>query len=76
VLLSGEMKAALIETITPFILEHQQRRAKVTDEIVEQFMKPRPLEFKGKEKIKQIEITNKKKKKKAPKTTPPAEENK
>ena len=69
------MKAALIETVTPFIMQHQEARAKVTDEVVLEFMKPRALEFKGKDKIKQIDITSKKKKKKERKPAPQKEIN-
>ncbi|KAF7681010.1 Tryptophan--tRNA ligase [Astathelohania contejeani] len=35
---SGEMKARCIEVIQHFILDYQQKRAKITDEIVDNFM--------------------------------------
>jgi len=31
--------------VQPMVMKHQERRALVTDEVVEQFMKVRPLEF-------------------------------
>ena len=42
-MLSGEIKAELIQCITPLVQRHQQARAKVTDEIVKTFMTPRKL---------------------------------
>jgi len=45
-MLSGDIKKELIDVITPFILDHQKARAKVTDEIVERFMSVRPMDFK------------------------------
>jgi len=42
-MLTGELKKLLIETITPIIQTHQERRAAVTDEVVDKFMTPRPL---------------------------------
>ncbi|TDG98914.1 hypothetical protein EPR50_G00205460 [Perca flavescens] len=44
-LLTGELKKILIETLQPMIAQHQERRKQVTDEIVKQFMTPRPLNF-------------------------------
>ena len=44
-MLTGEVKAKLIDVLTPMVLEHQAQRAKVTDETVAQFMAVRPLEF-------------------------------
>ena len=44
-LLTGELKKILIETLQPMIAQHQERRKQVTDEIVQQFMTPRPLNF-------------------------------
>ncbi|XP_077587986.1 tryptophan--tRNA ligase, cytoplasmic [Stigmatopora nigra] len=44
-LLTGELKKILIETLQPIIAEHQARRKEITDETVEQFMTPRPLNF-------------------------------
>lgn len=45
-LLTGELKKILIETLQPMIAQHQERRKQVTDEMVKQFMTPRPLNFK------------------------------
>lgn len=45
-LLTGELKKILIETITPIVATHQERRAKVTDEVLKQYMTPRKLNFK------------------------------
>lgn len=42
-LLTGELKKILIETLTPIILQHQERRAKITDEELKLFMTPRKL---------------------------------
>uniref|UniRef100_A0AAY4DQ85 Tryptophan--tRNA ligase, cytoplasmic n=1 Tax=Denticeps clupeoides TaxID=299321 RepID=A0AAY4DQ85_9TELE len=44
-LLTGELKKCLIETLQPMISAHQDRRKQVTDEIVQQFMTPRKLDF-------------------------------
>lgn len=44
-LLTGELKKILIETLTPIISEHQERRKNVTDEVLRQFMTPRKLNF-------------------------------
>jgi len=42
-LLSGELKAELINVLTPMVTEHQARRKEVTEEIVTKFMTPRKL---------------------------------
>lgn len=42
-LMTGEVKKILIETITKIVKNHQEARAKVTDEIVHQFMSVRPM---------------------------------
>uniref|UniRef100_A0A087X7J9 Tryptophan--tRNA ligase, cytoplasmic n=1 Tax=Poecilia formosa TaxID=48698 RepID=A0A087X7J9_POEFO len=44
-LLTGELKKILIETLQPMIAQHQERRKQVTDDLVKQFMTPRPLNF-------------------------------
>ncbi|CAH1999643.1 unnamed protein product [Acanthoscelides obtectus] len=44
-LLTGELKKILIDTITPIIVQHQERRAEVTDEVLKEYMMPRKLEF-------------------------------
>ncbi|CAH0689995.1 unnamed protein product [Spodoptera exigua] len=45
VMLTGELKKEAIDVITPWVQEYQKRRATVTDEVVEQFFKLRPLKF-------------------------------
>eukprot|EP00112_Aurelia_sp_Birch-Aquarium-sp1_P017793 Seg4168.2 transcript_id=Seg4168.2/GoldUCD/mRNA.D3Y31 product="Tryptophan-tRNA ligase cytoplasmic" protein_id=Seg4168.2/GoldUCD/D3Y31 len=44
-LLTGELKKELISVLQPLIAEHQERRKKVTDEVVKEFMTPRKLAF-------------------------------
>lgn len=44
-MLTGEVKARLIEVMQEMVSAHQAARATVTDEVVEQFMAVRPLEF-------------------------------
>lgn len=44
-LLTGELKKILIETLTPVISEHQQRRAKISDDDLKLFMTPRRLNY-------------------------------
>ncbi|KAJ8950259.1 hypothetical protein NQ314_007947 [Rhamnusium bicolor] len=45
-LLSGDLKKLLINCLTPILTDHQHRRAQVTDELLQQFMTPRRLNFK------------------------------
>lgn len=42
-LLTGELKKILIETLSPIVQRHQERRAKITDEELKLFMTPRKL---------------------------------
>nr|XP_022914046.1 tryptophan--tRNA ligase, cytoplasmic [Onthophagus taurus] len=42
-LLTGELKKILIDTLTPIIQQHQERRAKITNEELKLFMTPRKL---------------------------------
>lgn len=42
-MLTGELKQELIAIITPIVTAHQEKRKTITDEIVQQFMTPRPL---------------------------------
>lgn len=44
-LLTGELKKILIDTLTPIISEHQAHRARLTDDVLKQFMTPRKLDF-------------------------------
>lgn len=46
-LLTGELKKLAIESLQKVVGDFQERRAKVTDEVLESFMKPRKLEWKG-----------------------------
>ena len=46
-LLTGDMKKACIEMMTGYVKNFQDARAKVTDEILEEFLRPRKLEWKG-----------------------------
>jgi hypothetical protein len=41
--LTGELKKELIDIVTPIITEIQEKRKTITDEMVFEFMKPRPL---------------------------------
>ena len=42
-MLTGEIKKTLIDLLTDMVTRHQEARAKVTDEMVDTFMSPRPL---------------------------------
>jgi len=44
-LLSGEIKKLAIDCLTPIVLEHQEKRKAVTDDILKLFMTPRKLNF-------------------------------
>lgn len=48
---TGELKKKCIEELQKFVIAFQERRAKVTEEIMREFMTPRELEFAGKEKL-------------------------
>ena len=48
-MLTGELKKELIIVLQKLVSDHQTRRAAVTDEIVKQYMTPRPLNFKLKQ---------------------------
>ena len=45
-MLTGELKKELISVLQKLVGGHQERRKAVTDDIVRQFMTPRPLNFK------------------------------
>ena len=45
-LLTGYLKKELIDLLTPLITGIQERRKGVTDEMVAEFMRPRPLKSK------------------------------
>ena len=42
-MLTGEIKAILVEVLTPLVSEIQRRRSGVTDAVAAEFMRPRPL---------------------------------
>lgn len=42
-MLTGELKQELVNVLTPIVTAHQENRKTVTDEVVQQFMTPRPL---------------------------------
>lgn len=44
-LLTGELKKILIDILTPIVTTHQERRAKITSEVLKQYMTPRKLNF-------------------------------
>ena len=44
-LLTGYLKKHLIEILQKIVSEHQERRKQVTDEIVQEYMKPRKLKY-------------------------------
>jgi tryptophanyl-tRNA synthetase len=46
-LLTGELKKKAIDLLQKYVQEFQERRNKVTDEVLEQYMKPRKLEWRG-----------------------------
>jgi len=48
---SGGIKQALVDVITPLIVKHQEARKLVTDDVVKEFMRIRPLTFKGAPKL-------------------------
>ncbi len=47
-LLTGELKAICIKEVQDYVQEFQERRAQVTDEVLDLFMEKRPLEWGGK----------------------------
>lgn len=44
-MLTGELKAKLIAVIQKIVAEHQERRSKITDDLLMQYMTPRDLQF-------------------------------
>jgi len=44
-MLTGELKKVLIETLQPLVAQHIERRKLVTDDVVKEFMRIRPLKF-------------------------------
>lgn len=45
-MLTGELKEVLIQQLQKMVAEIQERRAEVTDELVDKFMTPRQLSYK------------------------------
>ena len=45
-MLTGQLKKELIAVLQKLVGKHQERRAKVTDDVVREFMTPRSLNFK------------------------------
>ncbi|GKT28771.1 tRNA synthetase class I family protein, partial [Aduncisulcus paluster] len=43
-MLTGEVKAILIKILQDMVLDHQEKRKDVTDEVVQHFMTPRRME--------------------------------
>ncbi|KAI9584472.1 tryptophan--tRNA ligase, cytoplasmic [Glossina fuscipes] len=46
-MLTGDLKKLAIETVAPIVEQHQAARKLVTDDILDEFMKIRPLNFSG-----------------------------
>eukprot|EP01017_Pseudomicrothorax_dubius_P025514 TRINITY_DN2764_c0_g1_i4.p2 TRINITY_DN2764_c0_g1~~TRINITY_DN2764_c0_g1_i4.p2 ORF type:complete len:109 (+),score=50.01 TRINITY_DN2764_c0_g1_i4:65-391(+) len=44
-ILTGDVKKELIGILQELVREHQERRAKVTDEIVDKYLEIRPIKF-------------------------------
>jgi tryptophanyl-tRNA synthetase len=42
-MMTGEVKAILIEVLTQFITEFQERRKKITDDDIKKFLEVRPM---------------------------------
>ena len=42
-MLTGEIKGELIKVLTEMVKKHQEARERVTDEVVDAFMTPRPM---------------------------------
>jgi tryptophanyl-tRNA synthetase len=55
-LLTGEMKAKCIKFLQEFVVSFQERRKKVTDEVINEFMSVRPLEWGGQKKMVEVEV--------------------
>ena len=45
-MLTGELKKELIAVLVQLVGEHQERRKTITCDVVQQYMTPRPLNFK------------------------------
>lgn len=49
-MLTGDLKKILIDLLSPMVAAHQEKRRFVTDDMVLEFMRPRPLNFQTKPK--------------------------
>jgi tryptophanyl-tRNA synthetase len=65
-LLTGELKKMAIEALQPVVQSFQERRAAVTDEVLESYMKPRRLQWGGNPNPKPKEDKKKEKAEKKP----------
>ena len=45
-MLTGQLKKELVTVLQKLVGEHQERRAKVTNDLVREYMTPRSLNFK------------------------------
>ena len=45
-MMTGELKGELISVLQELVSGHQERRRAVTDDVVNKFMTPHPLDFK------------------------------
>jgi tryptophanyl-tRNA synthetase len=59
-LLTGEMKKQCIEMMTQYVKKFQEARAKVTDEVLDEFLRPRQLEWRGNPNVEKPKVEEKK----------------
>lgn len=59
-LLSGEMKKLCIDVLQEFVKEFQERKARVTDEVIDQFMQPHKLVWGQQERLVPVKPKEKK----------------
>ncbi len=55
-LIPEKMKAICIKHLQDYVSSFQERRGKVTDAIVDEFMKPRPLQWKGNPRVPRTDL--------------------
>lgn len=55
-LLTGELKSMCVDHLQKYVGAFQDRRAKVTDAVVEEFMTVRPLEWKGNPRVPRADL--------------------
>jgi len=56
-LLTGELKAICIKEVQEWVKGFQERRAQVTDEVLDEFMAKRPLEWRGNPRVPMVSLT-------------------